>query len=173
MGLGIETFGNYDVKPLSDGKYSVTCNNGNIGACVVDEEGLKKFKEKYSKDSDTFELSSKESKTPKMSYEEANAIASMLVIPGANFFAMINPKTKEALEALEYYRNEDVPKKSNVGASHSEKLNSNAPKMSYKEANAIASMLVVPGANFFAITNPKTKEAMEALEYYRNNNIYE
>ena len=173
MGLDIEKFGNYDVKPLSDGKYSVTCNNGNIGACVVDEEGLKKFKEKYSKTSDTFELSSKESKAPKMSYEEANARASMLLVPGANFLAMIDPKTKEAMEALEYYRNEEVSKKSNENNSHLDKSNSSAPKMSYKEANEIASMLLIPGANFFAITNPKTKEAMEALEYYRNNNISE
>lgn len=105
MGLNIEKFGSYDIKPLSGGKYAVTCNNGNIGACIMDEEGLKNFKEKYSSTTDKVEISSKK---PKMSYEEANALASTLLVPGANFFAILNPKTKEAMEALEYYRNNGV-----------------------------------------------------------------
>lgn len=33
--VSVEVIGNYDVKPIGNGKYSIAVNNGNIGACVV------------------------------------------------------------------------------------------------------------------------------------------
>lgn len=54
---GVETIGNYDVKPLGNGKYSVALNNGNMGAAVVDEAAVQKLREKYNKSGDSFEKS--------------------------------------------------------------------------------------------------------------------
>lgn len=57
--LGVETIGNYDVRKLDDNRYSVALNNGNIGACIMDKAGVDALKEKYSKTTDTVEISKK------------------------------------------------------------------------------------------------------------------
>ena len=44
--LNVEKCGCYDVTPMSDGRYIVACNNGNIGACIMDEEAIAKFRER-------------------------------------------------------------------------------------------------------------------------------
>ena len=54
--FGVERIGNFNVRKMSDGKYAVTTTiPGNCAACVVDEEGLKKIREKYNRQQDTFE----------------------------------------------------------------------------------------------------------------------
>ncbi len=45
--LNVERCGNYDVTPMSDGRYIVACNNGNYGACVIDPEAVAKLRERY------------------------------------------------------------------------------------------------------------------------------
>ena len=47
MTFGVETIGNYNVKKLPNGKYSVAVNNGNLGACQVDAAAVEKLREKY------------------------------------------------------------------------------------------------------------------------------
>ena len=59
MGLGIETVGHYNVRKLGENKYSVAVNNGNMGAYVTDEAGVKALKEKYNKSEDTVEIGGK------------------------------------------------------------------------------------------------------------------
>ena len=56
MTLRVETIGNYDIKKLPNGMYSVSLNNGNMGAFMTDEAGLLKFKEKYANKGDTADL---------------------------------------------------------------------------------------------------------------------
>lgn len=41
--VSVERVGQYDIKQLSNGKYSVSLNNGNTGAFVTDEKGLQEF----------------------------------------------------------------------------------------------------------------------------------
>ena len=38
--MGVEKIGHFDVRKIGDNKYSVACNNGNIGACITDEAGV-------------------------------------------------------------------------------------------------------------------------------------
>lgn len=40
---GVERVGQYDIKQLPNGMYSVSLNNGNIGAFMTDEKGLQEF----------------------------------------------------------------------------------------------------------------------------------
>lgn len=51
--FGIETIGPYNVRKLSDGKYSVALNNGNIGAGIVDEKRVQELRQQYSVSSET------------------------------------------------------------------------------------------------------------------------
>ena len=105
MTLRVETIGNYDIKKLPNGMYSVSLNNGNMGAFMTDEAGLLKFKEKYANKGDTVvSNNTKNSNKPKMSYEEANRIVLLGTVPGTLFFLNQTDQYKEALEALAYYR---------------------------------------------------------------------
>lgn len=47
MGIITEVVGQYNITKMSDGNYSVSLNNGNIGAFVTDENGVQKIREKY------------------------------------------------------------------------------------------------------------------------------
>lgn len=47
MSLSVERVGQYDITPMSDGKYGVSLNNGNIGAFVTDAAGVEKIKKEY------------------------------------------------------------------------------------------------------------------------------
>lgn len=107
MTMNVTTVGNYDIKPLPNGMYSVALNNGNIGAFMTDKKGVEKFLEKYNGSGDKF-VSTKTMK-PKMSYEEAKSLAALSLLPGGGFWTVINPKYEEAREALAYYE-----KRSNV-----------------------------------------------------------
>jgi hypothetical protein len=109
MALGVETIGNYDIKKLPNGMYSVSLNNGNMGAFMTDEAGLLKFKEKYANKGDTFASNNtKKSNKPKMSYEEANKIILLSTVPGALFLLAATGQYTEALEAIAYYRTHGV-----------------------------------------------------------------
>ena len=109
MALGVETFGNYNIRKLPNGMYSVSLNNGNMGAFMTDEAGLLKFKEKHQNKGDTFVSNSTgNTNEPKMSYEEASKIAALGTVPGALFFMIQTDKYKEAVEALAYYRKHGV-----------------------------------------------------------------
>jgi len=60
MALGVETIGNFNVRKMGDGRYSVTTNiPGNCAACIMDEEGVRKMREKYNRPADTFETTPK------------------------------------------------------------------------------------------------------------------
>lgn len=76
MALQVETIGNYNVRKLPNGMYSVSLNNGNLGAFMCDEEGVKKLREKYHPSGDRFVASSSNEgmESPKMTYEDAKKI---------------------------------------------------------------------------------------------------
>ena len=74
MALGMETFGNYNIRKLPNGMYSVSLNNGNMGAFMTDEAGLAKFKEKYENKADRFVSSENNTDEQEMTYEEAKEI---------------------------------------------------------------------------------------------------
>ena len=105
--MNVENVGNYKIVEMPNGMYAVSLTNGNMGAFITDEAGLLKFKEKYANKGDAF-VSSGNNNTenlnkPKMSYEEARSIVALALMPNGGFWAVINPKYKEALEALAYY----------------------------------------------------------------------
>jgi len=160
MTMNVTTVGNYDVKPLPNGMYSVALNNGNLGAFMTDRKGVEKFLEKYNGSGDKFV--STNTKKPKMSYEEAKSLAALSLLPGGGFWTAINPKYEEAREALAYYE-----KLSNVETNTTKK-----PKMSYDEAKSLAALSLLPGGGFWTVINPKYEEAREALAYYeKHSNI--
>ena len=76
MAFGSETIGNYNVRRLPNGMYSVSVNNGNIGAGMWSEEAVNKLREKYSPNGDNYVSSGTDAKTekPKMTYEDAKKI---------------------------------------------------------------------------------------------------
>ena len=43
MTMNVTRVGNYDIKPLPNGMYSVALNNGNIGAFMTDKKGVESF----------------------------------------------------------------------------------------------------------------------------------
>ncbi len=88
--LGVERFGNYEVRQLGPDKYSVALTNGNMGAFITDEEGLKAFKEKYNRQEDTVEISGKKEKKG----GAGKAVASAFV-PGLG--QLIDGRTKDGL----------------------------------------------------------------------------
>ena len=109
MVVGVDTIGNYNITKLPNGMYSVSLNNGNIGAFMTDEAGLLKFKEKLENKGDTFVSNNTvNTNKPKMSYEDANKLVALGMFPGTLFFLMQSDKYKEALEALAYYRKHGV-----------------------------------------------------------------
>lgn len=102
MSFGVEKVGNYDVRKMDNGKYSVAVNNGNIGACVTDEAGVQKIRDKYAPDKDKVDISNNQK--PKMSEQEARSLIAMALMPGGFLAVALDPqKFEEAKKAMEYY----------------------------------------------------------------------
>lgn len=81
MGFGVETVGNFDIRSLGNGKYSVTCNNGNIGACIMDKKAVEALKEKYNASNDSFTKTTESKLTP----EQQHAVNTLAIMtPGGN-----------------------------------------------------------------------------------------
>ena len=89
MGLGVETIGNYDVKPLGDGKYAVSTNvPGHVGACIMDEESVVKLREKYAPQGDTVSFTTKppvEETEKEVSQKKESSTGHKLLISATNF----------------------------------------------------------------------------------------
>ena len=109
--------GGYEVSDLGNGRYACSVTNGNMGAFVTDEAGLLKLREKYSKNEDTVEISSKEEKKPTMSYEEARVGLASLGNPIVACLASLNPtRMNEILDAMKYYKAHPDEVKNNAQA---------------------------------------------------------
>lgn len=92
--MGVEKIGNFDVKKISDNKYSVVCNNGNIGACITDKAGVEELRQKYNRSKDTVEKSA-DKQEKKGGY--GKAIASGF-LPGLGQF--FDGRTKDGFKDL-------------------------------------------------------------------------
>lgn len=96
--MGVEKIGHFDVRKIGDNKYSVACNNGNIGACITDEAGVEKLREKYNRSKDIVEFEDKKSaETPEKKGSAGKAIASAF-LPGLGQFC--DGRTKDGLKDL-------------------------------------------------------------------------
>ena len=109
MGLFTETIGPYDITKLSDGKYSVHVNNGNMGACITDEAGVERIKQKYahpqtngnttntlerSPKQDTLTISQNNEPTPKSTSKKGLIAAGLALLATAATLIITRGKVK-------------------------------------------------------------------------------
>lgn len=94
MVLGVEIVGPYKVSNYGEGKYAITCANGNIGARMATEEDVKKLREKYESSDSIF------TKEKQITEKEANM--RMLFTP-----TMYKLFDSDGREAFEYYANKE------------------------------------------------------------------
>ncbi|MBS4760391.1 MAG: hypothetical protein KHX03_06805 [Clostridium sp.] len=96
--MGVETIGHFDVKKIGDNKYSVVCNNGNIGACIMDKAGVDALREKYNRSKDTVEFEDKQPAEKSEKRGSAGKAVASAFLPGLGQFC--DGRTKDGFKDL-------------------------------------------------------------------------